>query len=221
MAGIRVTTAPSVEPIALADVKSYLRISGSAEDTLLNTMIETVRVFCEEFTGRALITQTITMTLDATNESHNMLWEGTRTGPYINFYKDFISLAKAPLQSVTSVKTYDDADSATTINSSKYYVDTSRDPGRVVLRTGETWPTALRVANAVEVVYVAGYGDAATDVPAPLKLGMMQHIAYLYDQRGDMKDYLQTRSMPPAVQNLYMPYKILDGLGGSKLMALG
>ena len=89
MAGIRVTTAPSVEPLALADVKSYLRISGSGEDTLLNTMIEAVRVFCEEFTGRALITQTITMTLDATNEAHNMLWEGTRTGPYINFYKDF------------------------------------------------------------------------------------------------------------------------------------
>ena len=221
MAGIRVTTAPSVEPLALADVKSYLRISGSGEDTLLNTMIEAVRVFCEEFTGRALITQTITMTLDATNEAHNMLWEGTRTGPYINFYKDFITLAKPELQSVTSIKTYDDADTATTIDSSKYYVDTSRDPGRVTLRTGETWPTALRVGNAIEVVYVAGYGDAASDVPAPLKLGMMQHLAYLYDQRGDMKDYLQTRSMPPAVQNLYMPYKILDGLGGSKLMALG
>ena len=68
---------------------------------------------------------------------------------------------------------------------------------------------------------MAGYGDAASDVPSPLKLGMMQHLAYLYDQRGDMKDYLQARTMPPAVQNLYMPYKILDGLGGSKLMALG
>ena len=79
----------------------------------------------------------------------------------------------------------------------------------------------MRVANAIEVVYVAGYGDAASDVPAPLKLGMMQHIAYLYDQRGDMKDYLQTRAMPPAVQNLYMPFRILSGLGGSPLMAIG
>ena len=221
MAGIRVSTGPSVEPLALSDVKSYLRISGSGEDTLLGTMIETVRVFCEDFINRALITQTVTLTLDATNEIDDPLWDGTRTGPYLNFYKDFISLPKAPIQSVTTVKTFADDDTATTMSSTKYYVDISRDPGRVVLRTGETWPTALRVANAIEVVYVAGYGDAASDVPAPLKLGMMQHIAYLYDQRGDMKDYLQTRAMPPAVQNLYMPFRILSGLGGSPLMAIG
>lgn len=220
MAGIRVTTAPTTEPLGLADVKSYLRVSGSSEDPLLRTMIEAARMFCEEFTGRALITQTLTVTLDATNEIDDPLWEGTRTGPYINFYKDFITLPKPEVQSVTSVKTFADDDTATTLSSSKYYVDTSRDPGRVVLRTGETWPTALRVANAIEVVYVAGYG-AASAVPAPLKLGMMQHIAYLYDQRGDMKDYLQTRAMPPAVQNLYMPYKVFDGIGGSKLLALG
>lgn len=221
MAGIRVTTAPSVEPVALDTVKSYLRISGNSEDTLIGTMIEAARSFCEEFVGRALITQTITFTLDATSEVDSTLWEGTRTGPHINFYKDFISLPKPQVQSVTSIKTFDDADTETTFSPSKYYVDISRDPARVVLLTGESWPTALRVANAIEVVYVAGYGNSPSNVPAPIKLGMMQHIAYLYDQRGDMKDYQQTQAMPPAVQNLYMPYRVYDGLGGAKLRALG
>lgn len=219
MAGIRVTTAPSVEPLALSEVKSYLRISGSGEDTLIGTFIEAARTFCEDFTGRALITQTLTLTLDATNEIDDPLFEGTRTGPYINFYKSFISLPRPELQSVTSVKTFADDDTATTFASSKYYVDTSRDPARIVLRTGETWPTALRVANAIEVVYVSGYGNAASDVPAPLKIGMMQHIAYMYDQRGDMKDYLQARTLPPSVANLYQTYRVLEGLRGSMLMA--
>ena len=219
MAGIRVTTAPSVEPLALSEVKSYLRISGSGEDTLIGNFIEAARTFCEDFPGRALITQTLTLTLDATNEIDDPLFEGTRTGPYVNFYKSFISVPRPELQSVTSVKTFADDDTATTFASSKYYVDTSRDPARIVLRTGETWPTALRVANAIEVVYVSGYGNAASDVPAPLKIGMMQHIAYMYDQRGDMKDYLQARTLPPSVANLYQTYRVLEGLRGSMLMA--
>ncbi len=221
MAGIRVTTAPSVEPVALSTAKAYLRISGTGEDALISTMIEAARSFCEEFLGRALITQTITFTLDATSEVDSTLWEGTRTGPHINFYKDFISLPRPEIQSVTSVKTFADDNSETTFSASKYYVDISRDPGRIVLLTGETWPTALRVANAIEVVYVAGYGNAPSAIPAPIRMGMMQHIAYLYDQRGDMKDFQQTRVMPPAVQNLYMPYRVYDGLGGAKLRALG
>lgn len=217
MAGIRVTTAPSVEPLALSDVKSYLRISGSSEDTLLNLMITTVREFCEDFTGRALITQTLTMSLDGTRDVNDPLWEGTRVGPDVRFFKDYITLGRPRVQSITSVKTFSDDDVATTLSTSKYYVDIQREPARIVLREGENWPTALRVANAIEVVYVSGYGDAATDVPAPLRLGMMQHLAYLYDQRGDMKDYLQSRSMPPAVQNLYQSYKVLEGLSGSFL----
>ena len=217
MAGIRVTTAPSVEPLALADVKSYLRISGSSEDTLLNLMIQTVREFCEDFTGRALITQTITMNIDGTRMLDDPLWEGTRVAPDVKFYKDHIQLARPRVQSVTSVKTFSDSDVATTFSASKYYLDSQREPARVVLRDGETWPVSLRVANSIEVVYVAGYGDAATDVPAPLRLGMMQHLAYLYDQRGDMKDYLQARSMPPAVQNLYQSFKVLEGMSGSIL----
>jgi hypothetical protein len=221
MAGLVVNTGPASEPLTVAETKAYLRVSGSAEDTLIEAMIATARIFCEEYTGRALITQTLIMTVDATNEINDPLWEGTQTGPYINFYKDHLTLPKGNVQSVSSVKTYDDADNATTFSSDNYYVDSAREPARVVLRTGETWPTALRVANAVEVTYIAGYGDNASDVPAPLRMGMLQHIAYLYDQRGDMKDYLQTRSAPPMVVNLYAPYKIMHGLGGSPLMALG
>ena len=121
MAGIRVTTAPSVEPLGLAEVKSYLRLTGSTEDTLLRTFIQAARQFCEDFTGRALITQTLTLTLDATNEIDDPLFEGTRTGPYINFYKSFIQLPRPQVQSVTTVKTFADDDTATTFASSKYF----------------------------------------------------------------------------------------------------
>jgi len=219
MAGLVVSSAPASEPLTTSGVKSYLRISGSAEDTLIASMVKAARMFCESYTGRSLFTQTLVLTVDSTN-NNDSLWEGTRVGPYMNFYKNYIELPNPPVQSVTTLKTYDDADVATTMAASRYYVDLAREPARLVLRTGETFPTALRVANAIEVTYVAGDTSVA-NIPEPLKIGMYQHIAYLYDQRGDMKDYQQTQAVPPMVINLYKPYVVYSGMGGSKLMALG
>ena len=88
----------------------------------------------------------------------------------------------------------------------------------MVLRTGETFPSALRVANAIEVKYITGY-TSQYNIPEPLKLGILQHIAYLYEHRGDMYD--AKLPYPPMLRSLYAPYVIHRGLGSSSLMALG
>ena len=217
MAGIVVSTAPTQEPITIQEVKDYLRLEDSLDERVLQDLIETARIFCEEHTGRALMTQTLTMTVDAYDELADPLWEGWKTGPYLNYYKDYIDLVKSPVQSVTSVKTYNDADESTTMAASKYYVDNAREPARVVLRTGETFPTALRVANAIEVVFVAGYTSQAL-VPAPLRIGMMQHIAFMYEHRGDM---YEAATEPKTLKKLYQPFVVYKGLGSSSLLAIG
>ena len=123
-----------------------------------------------------------------------------------------------PIQSVTSVSTFDDADNETTMASSRYYVDNVREPSRIVLRQGETFPTALRVANAIKVVFVAGYANAYA-VPEPIRMGMLQHIAFLYEHRGDM--YEAASPMPPMIKNMYAPYVIHKGMGSSTFLATG
>ena len=127
-------------------------------------------------------------------------------------------LPRSPVVSVTHIKTYDDSDVATTYAASNYYVDNAREPSRVVLRTGETFPTALRVANAIEVEYVSGY-SSQYNIPEPIKLGIMQHIAFLYEHRGDM--YNASQPYPPMLRSLYAPYVIHRGMGSSALMAIG
>ena len=180
-------------------------------------MIIAARQFAEEHMNRALMQQTITLSLDAVVDQDEPLHEGMRTAPDLNYYKNYLVLPKSPVQSVTSVKTYDYNDTATTMATTKYYVDTVREPARVVLRTGETFPTALRVANAIEVVYVAGYTSAYA-VPEPIRLGMLQHIAYMYEHRGDM---YEAQAAPTHMKTLYAPYVIHSGLGSSSLMSLG
>ena len=97
------------------------------------------------------------------------------------------------------------------------YKRQTREPARIVLRTGETFPTALRVANAIEVIYVVGYASAFA-IPEPIRIGMLQHIAYMYEHRGDM---YEAQSAPSLMKSLYSPYVIHGGLASSSLLALG
>ena len=217
MAGIKVTTAPTAEPLSLQEVKEYLRVDDATDERVVQPLITAARQFAEEHMNRALMQQTFTLMLDAVIDQDQPLYEGMRTAPDLNYYKNYIVLPKSPVQSVTSVKTFDDSDNATTMAATKYYVDTQREPARIVLRTGETFPTALRVANAIEVIYVAGYTSAFA-IPEPIRLGMLQHIANMYEHRGDM---YEAQGAPTLMKSLYAPYVIHSGLGSSTLMALG
>ena len=218
MAGLTVSTEPTQEPVTLQEVKEYLRLEDSVDERNLQPIVEAARKYAEEYLNRALMSQTITLSLDTTSDMDDPLWEGMKTAPYMNFQKNYIVLPKSPVASVTSVITYDDADAATTFAASKYYVDTAREPARIVLRTGESFPTALRVANAIVVTYVAGV-TSPYNIPEPIRMGILQHIAYLYEHRGDM--YSPVASTPPMLQMLYSPYRIHSGLGSSTLMSVG
>jgi hypothetical protein len=218
MAGLVLHTAPASEPITLAEAKSYLRVDSSGDDALITSLISTARKLCEEHTQRAFMTQTYELFLDALEDVEDGLWEGIRTGPYINYYKNYIELPMPPVVSVSHIKTYDDNDTATTFSANNYYVDNARQPARVVLRTGETFPTALRVANAIEVKYITGYSSASA-VPEPIKFAIYQVLTYLYEHRGDM--YEGKTSLPATATKLLAPYVVYSGMGSSKLMSLG
>lgn len=207
MAGLKLITPPASEPVTAENAKSFLRVDSSADDSLITNLIKTARIFCEEYTGRALINQTYEFYIDSFSEIDTPLWEGIRIGADINLYKNYISLPRPPLYSVTSIYTYDDSDNGTLFPTASYYVDSVAQPGRIVLRNGQTWPSSLRTANAVKVTYVAGYGSSSTDVPESLITGIKEHISYLYENRGD--DQI-TRDIPVIAKQLYQPYRILS-----------
>ena len=218
MAGLVIHTEPASEPITLAEAKAYLRVDSSGDDALITSLIVSARKLCEEHMQRAIMSQTLQLFLDSLDDIDEPLWEGMRTGPYLNYYKNYIDLPMPPVTSVTHVKTYDDEDTATTFATTKYYVDNAKQPARIVLRTGETFPTALRVANAIEVKYVVGYASS-NSVPEPIKFAIYQVLTYLYEHRGDM--YEGKTSMPSTATKLLAPYVVYSGLGSSKLMSIG
>ena len=158
----QVTTAPTTEPVTLAEAKTHLRVDGSDEDTFIEGLIQAAREWCEDYERRAYITRTITAKFD-------------------RFYSTII-LPMPKIQSVTSVKYLDTAGTEQTLSTDYYDVDTYREPGAITLAYNKTWPTTRDINNAVEVVFVAGYGDA-DDVPERVKCAIKLLIGHLYENR--------------------------------------
>lgn len=187
----RRTVDPAVEPVKLAALKDHLRITHSDDDMYLTDLLAEARIVIEDATGLAFITQTWKMTLDGWPTGPTEWWNGMRQGAIGDLHgsggpQNGLELRRFPLQSVTSVTTYDEADASTVVSvADTFHVDTQNYPGKLTLRAGSTWPVAMRESNAIEIVYVAGFGDAATDVPAPAARSIIVLAGYMYAHRGD------------------------------------
>jgi uncharacterized phiE125 gp8 family phage protein len=188
-----VATKPTIEPVTLAEARAHLRVDLVDDDGLIEGLIRTVREYVEvHVLRRALLTQTWDMYLDAWPES------------------DRVDVPLPPLQSVSWVKYTDDTGAISTLASGSYLVDTVREPGRVVLKSGYTWPaTTLQVVNGVNIRFVCGW-SAAADVPKPIKQAILLMVGDLYENRENtlIGQGLTIKELPLAVQALLMPYRV-------------
>lgn len=215
---------PAIEPITLSEAKTHLRVDFTDDDTLITTLIIVARQAVEEFLGRALITQTWQVFYDRFPDFFYGQIDGcdiTSVGSFelpVNFFQDRgrrrareIELLKPPLQSVTHVKTFDNDDTETTFSTDSYQVSVyggvAPTRGRITLRDGATFPFFTRNADGIEIQFIAGYGDAASDVPEQIKQAMLLIIAKLYEDRGDCDDCDST--MPKTAKLLLNPYRMI------------
>jgi len=187
----RIVTEPAVEPITLAEVRTLLREPPTDDDAFITLCIAQARSIFESVTGIACIDQVWKLTLDQWPNGREAWWDGERSMPITELYggcgsKFAVTLPRFPLQTVDSVSTYDLTDTATaTTVADVFYTDAASFPGRLVLRYGYSWPTALRRANGIEIQYTAGFGSSADDVPADIKRAIQQVAGYLYEHRGE------------------------------------
>lgn len=205
----KVTTQPASEPVTLAEVKSSLRITNTAEDALLTQYITDARIWAERYTGRKFITQTITEYHDSmTDGVQGEWWSGRRMGPV-----DMISGARSltletlPIQSVTSFHTVGTDNSETLYASTNYYLDNYENDmrNRIILNTGSSLTGNYRASNNIKVVYVAGYGDNAADVPSSIRRAIIVYCGQLWSNRGVCDS---TCAAGCGASNMLQPYKM-------------
>lgn len=160
---IELYSAPASEPITTAEAKTHCRVSTSADDTYIDTLITAARLYVEGRTGRALVTQTWKLYLDSFPDDDNF------------------PLPRFPVASVTHVKYYDTDGTQQTWNSSNYHSLLTARPPLIALAPDIDWPDTQDRYRAVEIQFIAG--QAAASVPADVKQLVKFLVAHWYESR--------------------------------------
>lgn len=193
---LSITSEPAAEPVTLTEAKAHLRVTGTDDDTILAVYIKAARVRAEMFTRRAFVTQTLRLRLG--------VFPGER----------FIELPRPPLASVTSLKYYDSDNVQQTVDAASltegYEVVTDELVGKLVLRDGASWPSPVYArADAIEVIFVAGYG-AYTAVPETLRLAVLHLVAHYYENRVPVVQGTIVAPVPMHVESLLWGERVLS-----------
>lgn len=185
-----VSTAPVNKPVTLVEVKTHLKIDAAdaTQDDYLNLLIDMARDFGEKYTKRTFIDTGFTTFRDDFNDS--------------------LLLRRSKVSAIASIK-YLVSGVLTTLSTDIYDFTDVTDFSEIFLKVDQVFPTDVdQVPQAVEIIFTAGYGTDATDVPADVKFAMLNHIAFLYSNRGDCSDGGSVN--PNTVKSLYDKIKIID-----------
>lgn len=171
----------------LQEIKDYLRITHSFDDTLLNRFAVITVQHIEKLTGRKFLTQTLRTWYNKFNENtyrQRYFRESHKLVPE-EFDEDII-LPYLPVNSVESIKTYDDADSETAVDSFKYRLaNQDKDFWSIIrLKDSEYWPTDIRNLSGLAVEYICGEAATIDALPELYKQAIIEMVAYQYQHRG-------------------------------------
>lgn len=188
-----VTTPPAVEPVTVQEVKRLLRVDFATDDADIASYITTAREWMEGMLGRALITQTCTAVLSLVGAPI-----GKVSGIIGEIGYPLDLPYAAPLQSVSSLQIEIQIENWFTLTAGTlsqslgdYLADTDSEPGRVWLSVAAfsqwspsiSYPAPKYMLPRFKAVYVAGYGNAAANVPAQIKQAIRNTAAWMYDHR--------------------------------------
>ena len=130
MRSLKVDTAAASPVYTTAQMKTFLKVDVSDDDTLIDNLIEAATESCQIYTNQYFINTVVTQ--------------------YSDNWKEFYSLYKSPVVSITHVKYYDSDDAQQTLASSNYVLDNISKPARIgVSVTGDLPNLSTRIKSFI------------------------------------------------------------------------
>ncbi len=173
-------TPPEVEPLTRTEVKARLGITDTASDAAIDAAIaaETDRLDgANGILGRCLITQEWDYIFDGFPSANYKPFGGYRWQDWqMEYWEQGIPLPLGPVQEITSV-TYRDTDGVEQTVDEDDYRLIGGMPALVHPVTDFSWPTSEYVRRGVTVRFIAGYGDAGSDVPEAIRSAIVARIS--------------------------------------------
>jgi uncharacterized phiE125 gp8 family phage protein len=184
----RIVTDLTTEPVTRTEAKNFCKITGTADDTLIDLLITAARKALEKYTASSFGEKEIHAT-------------------WVKIPDDWlVELPYGPIISVDKVYKIDEegTEEELTVNSD-YYVYGDQD---FQIKIEQFWSTGLTASRSLRVEYTAGYGDTVTEpLPDELKLAIMKQVATQYDIREDINIGNVTTVLDNASKSLAAPYR--------------
>lgn len=198
-------TAPTAEPLSVAEVKTAAHITHTSEDTFIGERIAAARFRYEQDTRRQLMRATYDWFIPCFSSRWN------RRGAVIFSERSF-EVPITPLDSITTIKYFDTAGAQQTLATSVYDVKTSSDPGRIYNKPNQEWPDLEddRIEDAVEIRIVCGSADAAS-VPDLDKQAVMLLTLHWIEHREMvvLDDRIRSVTVPMGYEEIVQGRKII------------
>lgn len=180
---LRRTIAPNAL-VTVTEVKRHCRIDGVDDDQYVLSLVTAAQAALDgpsSMTGRALLTQTWKLTQGRLSGTQRLV------------------LPLPPFQSVTSLKYYDADNTQQTADIADFVVFADDDAGYIEPRTA--WPAMYDRPDAIELVFVAGYGDR-TQVPQTIVQACLLLVGHWYEHRESVSVGVTASEVPFTVETL-------------------
>lgn len=177
-------TAESV--ISTADLKLFLRVDHSEEDSLISALRLAAINFVEKYCNVRLGSVSAVM--------------------YLDKFPSWWEVPAGPVTAVNSITYQVGPSSTATLDTSNYYYDLKRKPARIAVINP---PSVYDYSMAgVEVNLTIGYAEAA--VPEALVQAVRLLVGHYYEQRQGVVVGTISSQLPIGVYSLCNPYRIIS-----------
>lgn len=194
----------------LAATKNYLKIDPgqTADDELITELIATAAIIFESFTGLNLLTQDY----EASCTGFPFFIKRQITIGVTEF--TCIQLRKAPLFIFDTICFLENDIFVEWSNTEYEVIPGTRSTYPAIFAKTE-WPRTDQHPRPVKITFTAGFGATFDSIPIPIRTGLLQHIAFMYENRGDCAcdkggagSGFGMKSLPVTSRLAYSPYVI-------------
>jgi len=179
-------TASEASIVSTADLKTFLRVDHSDEDTLIEALrsaaIEYVQNYC------------------------NLQLGDLPAVMYLDNFEGMFEVPIGPVASIISITYNPTASTTSTLPTNQYYSDLKRKPARISIVSP---PSVYEyISNGVQVNMTLGYAEGS--IPDGLLHAVKLLVAHYYENRNIVVVGTISSEVPNLIHSLLNPYRVIS-----------
>ena len=124
----------------------------------------------------------------------------------VDYWTNCYRLDRSRFQGIESVKYIDENDVEQVVSSDDYYNTVETFYSRLIFKDSFNYPTTNNQLQSVYIDFKVGFGDSEADIPEDIKIGLMQHVVNIIENKGDCVDSSCSNIVPKQTELVYKQY---------------